>query len=558
MPATACFPRQPQATLVLAYRAMAKIGELLIAGGLLTQDGLEEALDWQVLYGGRLGTNLLELKLVEEADFARALGKQLGAEVAWGDIVPDSSLINILPKHIADRAQLVPWKLERRRLKILCAEIKLAEMDQLGYKVGRPCVPVVAPEFRIHQLLRAHYQAQRQMRALDFGIVPEEGREERRKQKQKKGPVEEPAPELIDESAFNDIYNQVLAGRSAQAAPEKPHPRAPSDQTWSGGQVPQPSAAVPEQRRDVAPPASFAAPPAPQEPAQSWQQHAHPHAPPVMARAPARPETRPAASTQVRSRTAVRVTQLPDGAPMHDRRTSPPPQELESLPDDAILEELPLDAIEGEPVDAISAGPGDPQADEAEAGSDAELPLPEARWDELPPPEQVPVDESRLEFKQALKLLEGVTDRDSIARIVLRASRSKAARALLLQVQGGVALGWDGIGEGFEPGNVRSVAIPLGEQSAFQLVVKTRSHYMGPLQKTPLNIRFLATLGKKIPLSSLILPILHKGRVSYLLYLDNGHRQQAPTDVGEMLILSQRIAQTVEALVERKRKAARG
>jgi hypothetical protein len=43
-----------------------------------------------------------------------------------------------------------------------------------------------------------------------------------------------------------------------------------------------------------------------------------------------------------------------------------------------------------------------------------------------------------------------------------------------------------------------------------------------------------------------------------MLYLDNGHRKQAPTDVGEMLILSQRISQTVEKLVARKRKAALG
>ena len=34
-------------------------------------------------------------------------------------------------------------------------------------------------------------------------------------------------------------------------------------------------------------------------------------------------------------------------------------------------------------------------------------------------------DESPLDFKQALKALEGVSDRDSIAHIVLRASRSK-------------------------------------------------------------------------------------------------------------------------------------
>src|SRR5205809_6052209 len=47
----------------------------------LTEEGLEEAMDWQVLYGGRIGTNLLELKLVEEEQLAHALGKQLGAEV---------------------------------------------------------------------------------------------------------------------------------------------------------------------------------------------------------------------------------------------------------------------------------------------------------------------------------------------------------------------------------------------------------------------------------------------------------------------------------------------
>jgi hypothetical protein len=240
---------------------------------------------------------------------------------------------------------------------------------------------------------------------------------------------------------------------------------------------------------------------------------------------------------------------------------APPPQEeapLEELPADAILEELPADAIVGEAVSSAQEIRAAEAAEaEAEIESEGELPLKPVQWDEPTAPAVPARDESPLEFKQAIKLLDGVTDRDSIAHLVLRASRSKAARALLLQVQGAVVLGWDGLGEGLENGAARTVAMPLGEGSAFSLVVKTRSHYMGPLQKTPLNIRFLATLGKKVPLSSLIFPILHKGRVSHMLYLDNGHKQQAPTDVGEMLILSQRISQTVEALVERKRKAAR-
>ena len=430
---------------MLEKKPRMRIGEILIREGHLTQDGLEEALDWQVLYGGRLGTNLLELKLVEEEQVARALGKQLGCEVAWGELQPQDEVVPLLPKHVADRDEMVPWKMEKRRLKVLCTEIHLQKMDQLGYKVGRACLPVIAPEFRIFQLLRANYGATRQMRALDFGVVPTEGREERRrkKQKQESGPAQL-GGELIDEAAFNDIYNRVVQGR--------PTP-------------PRGTAAV-------------------------------------------------AAPAQV----------------------EPPPAEVvEALPEDAILGELPTE----------------PEPAEAEPG-----PAPAAAsWEEPPLPPQPKMEDAPLDFKEALRLLEGVSDRNAIAHVVLRASRSKAKRALLLLVQGGVALGWDGLGEGLEQA-AQIVAIPLSAPSAFQLVVKTRSHFLGPLQKTPLNVRFLAQLGKKVPLSSLIVPILHRERVSHLLYLDNGHKQQAPTDVGEMLILSQRIGQTVEALVQKKRKAA--
>ena len=462
---------------------MAKIGEVLIRAGHLTQDGLEEALDWQVLYGGRLGTNLLELKLVEEEQLARALGKQLGAEVAWGEVAVDPALVSAIPRHVADRHEIVPWKLEKRRLKVLCCEIKVNELDQLSYKSGRTCVPVIAPEFRIFQLLRAHYQATRQMRALDFGVVPEEGRAERRRKKGKAAekPAEVPV-ELIDESAFNEIYNKVVRGQTgpiALAAEAKTEP---------------PVQAAP-----------------PRKPAEARRQRKTQAAPP------------------------------------------PPPVEeveeiLEALPDDAILEQPVIDETVTDAVQQAIAA-----AQPAEA---SEPPLRKVSWDDVPrtppPPKR---DESPLDFKQALKALDGVSDRNAIAHIVLRASRNKAARALLLQVQGGVALGWDGLGEGTE--HASQVAMPLATESAFSLVVKTRSHYLGPLQKTPANIRFLATLGKKVPLSALIFPILHRGRVSHMLYLDNGHRQQAPTDVGEMLILSQRIGQTVEALIERTRKAAR-
>src|SRR4051812_40908193 len=119
LPETARFVALP----VLAFLWMPKIGEILISEGHLTAESLQEALDWQVLYGGRLGTNLLELRLVEEAHLARALGKQLGAEVTWGNLEVDPALVPVIPPHVADRQEIVPWKLEKRRLKVLCCEI---------------------------------------------------------------------------------------------------------------------------------------------------------------------------------------------------------------------------------------------------------------------------------------------------------------------------------------------------------------------------------------------------------------------------------------------------
>jgi hypothetical protein len=416
---------------VLETAQRMRIGEILIRAGHLTQEALEEALEWQVLYGGRLGTNLLELKLVEEEHLALALGKQQSCDVAWGELQSEQGVIALLPKQIADRDEMVPWKMEKRRLKVLCSQIRLDRMDELGHKIGRSCLPVVAPEFRIFQLLRANYGAVRQMRALDFGVVPAD--EGRRKKTQESAPAA-PPPELIDESAFNNLYNRVVQGGPA---------------------------------------------------------------------------------------------------------ASDPGATIETLPEEAILGESPPDDFWPPP--AFFPPPAPAPSSEWGQGP--------ASWEEPEPAPRAKPDDSPLEFKKALKLLEGVSDRKAIAHIVLRASLGKAKRALLLQVQGEVAFGWDALGDGLEQA-AQIVAIPLSAPSAFQLVVKTRSHFLGRLKKTPVNVRFLAQLGKKVPLSSLIVPILHRGRVSHLLYLDNGHKQQAPTDVGEMLILSQRIGQTVEKLVE--------
>jgi CO/xanthine dehydrogenase FAD-binding subunit len=54
---------------------MPRLGELLVAAGLLAVEQVEQALRAQVLWGGRLGTNLIELGFVDVEALTGALGE---------------------------------------------------------------------------------------------------------------------------------------------------------------------------------------------------------------------------------------------------------------------------------------------------------------------------------------------------------------------------------------------------------------------------------------------------------------------------------------------------
>jgi hypothetical protein len=61
---------------------MARLGELLVAARLLDQEQIDRALRAQVLWGGRLGTNLIELGMLDLDGISRALGRQHGVPAA--------------------------------------------------------------------------------------------------------------------------------------------------------------------------------------------------------------------------------------------------------------------------------------------------------------------------------------------------------------------------------------------------------------------------------------------------------------------------------------------
>lgn len=162
-----------------------------------------------------------------------------------------------------------------------------------------------------------------------------------------------------------------------------------------------------------------------------------------------------------------------------------------------------------------------------------------------------------LSFEQAQAALVGVHDRDEIARVVLRAAIGRFRRACLLTVFSTRFVGWEGAGPDCSTPVIRRYQLDAREESVFSLVRQSRAHYIGPLQKYKAHAPWVKLLGRQIPLSVAVFPVLVQGRVVNLIYGDNGHNEHVNPDVAELLLLSQHIARSYEALLDEKR-ALRG
>jgi hypothetical protein len=166
----------------------------------------------------------------------------------------------------------------------------------------------------------------------------------------------------------------------------------------------------------------------------------------------------------------------------------------------------------------------------------------------VPTPARTPAP---VTFAEAQQQLSQVTDREDVARTVLRFAVGKWKRALLLAVHGDLVTGWHGAGQGIRREAVVRIGINLRGQNTFRLVRDTRSHYIGPVKRDASTAVFYKLLGGGQPTTAVMLPLLVRGRVVHVLYVDNGPDQVTPPDIGELLILAQSVTRSYEAMIRR-------
>ena len=124
-------------------------------------------------------------------------------------------------------------------------------------------------------------------------------------------------------------------------------------------------------------------------------------------------------------------------------------------------------------------------------------------------------------------------------------------------MQGDLVTGWHGAGEGVRPEAVRRIGIALRGGNTWKLVRDTRSHFIGPVKRDATATVFYRLLGAsgRFPQTAVMLPLLVRGRVVHMLYVDNGPDQLTPPDIGELLILAQSVTRSYEAIVKQRKSA---
>lgn len=156
-------------------------------------------------------------------------------------------------------------------------------------------------------------------------------------------------------------------------------------------------------------------------------------------------------------------------------------------------------------------------------------------------------------LKDALTLLSNADSRNDIAGVILGYALSIFKRAVVFMIQKGIAIGWEGTGEGVNRSNIKQLMIPLDQPSMFKFVNDTGAHFIGPPQPTEFNNDFFILLGGMPPKTAVVMPVYFMGRIVQMLYGDNGGEAFASTNIGELLILLQKVPDIIEKLAIKKR-----
>ena len=145
-----------------------KLGEILLQRELVTAEQLSEALKTQVIYGGRLGTLLVQFGFLRINDLGRCLSIQHGVPHALMETLEATTneARVAVSTALAKKYNIVPLAVEGGTLHLAMADPERRVAGELSYELGVGIKRFVAPELRIKYFLERYYGVPRSSQFL--------------------------------------------------------------------------------------------------------------------------------------------------------------------------------------------------------------------------------------------------------------------------------------------------------------------------------------------------------------------------------------------------------
>ncbi len=138
---------------------MVKLGQILIASSIITEEQLKQALNFQKKEGGRLGTNLVKLGFITEDKLVTFLSKQYSVSaINLADYKINLPVLKLIPSDMAKKYLIMPVTRVGATLTIAMADpSNVFAIDDVKFMTGYNVEVVVSSESAILNAISTYY-----------------------------------------------------------------------------------------------------------------------------------------------------------------------------------------------------------------------------------------------------------------------------------------------------------------------------------------------------------------------------------------------------------------
>ncbi len=144
------------------------IGQILLEAGVVTKEQLEDALEYQRMWGGKIGANLIRKGYISEEELTKFLSEQFGVPgIDLYTEVISKDVVEKVPVEVANKFKVFPVELrfddDGNRVLILAMSdpTNTEAIEVASSASGYPIHPVLASDLAIEASIQFYYYGKR-------------------------------------------------------------------------------------------------------------------------------------------------------------------------------------------------------------------------------------------------------------------------------------------------------------------------------------------------------------------------------------------------------------